>query len=107
MTLKLARAYLGRPDGALFLEPRPSGGDAWTPYPGLSAERAAALALDVHQAMAREARESAARASKGGSLGRTVKRISKRSFCRGKARVSRLRPGSKRKPAVSASRRRQ
>jgi hypothetical protein len=69
MTLKLAREYLGRPDGALFLEPWPSGRDAWTPYPGLSAERAAALAFHVHQAMAREAQESAPGLRKAGTSG--------------------------------------
>lgn len=36
---KVARRFLGRPDGALFTRAEPSPEDAWEPYPGLSPQR--------------------------------------------------------------------
>jgi peptidoglycan/xylan/chitin deacetylase (PgdA/CDA1 family) len=99
----IAREYLGRPDGVLFLQPSPSPEDAWTPYPGLGADKAAELAFHVYQAMQREAGENATRHGKAESLRRAVKRICKRKFRQGKALVSRLRPGSKPKSEVSGS----
>jgi hypothetical protein len=99
----IAREYLGRPDGVLFLEPWPSCEDAWTPYPGLGAEKAAELAFYVYQTMQREAGEGATRHGKGESLGRAVKRIWKRHFRQGRALVSRLRPGSKRNSEVAGN----
>jgi len=99
----IAREYLGRPDGALFLEPWPSAEDASTPYPGLGAEKAAELAFYVYQALQREAGERATRHAQGESLRRTAKRIWKRHLRQGKALVSRLRPGSRRKSEVSES----
>ena len=100
----IAREYLGREDGALFLEPWPSAEDGWTPYPGLSADRAAELAFYLYQAMQREAGDNGARSGKAESLWRVVKRICKRNLRNGKALISRLRPGSKRQSEVSANR---
>jgi hypothetical protein len=54
--------------------------------------------------MAPETGENVARASKRETLGRAMKRLSKRSVRQGKALVSRMRSGSKRKPAVSGRR---
>jgi peptidoglycan/xylan/chitin deacetylase (PgdA/CDA1 family) len=99
----IGRECLGRPDGALFLEPWPSRDDAWTPYPGLGADKAAELAFYIYQAMQREAEESATRDVQDESLGRAVKRVWKRNFRQGKALVSRLRSGSKRKPGLSGT----
>lgn len=47
----IAQRFLGRSDGRLFEEPFPDARD-WQPYPGLTAERAVAIALAVHQTIA-------------------------------------------------------
>jgi hypothetical protein len=99
----VAREYLGRPDGTLFLEPLPRAEDPWTPYPGLGADKAAELAFYIYQAMQRESEGSATLHSKNEGLGRAVQRIWKLHFRQGQALVSRLRPGSKRKPRVSGT----
>jgi hypothetical protein len=44
----IARDFLGRP-GLLFLEPPPADDGEWAPYPGLSPERAAAIARAVRE----------------------------------------------------------
>ena len=45
----IARDYLGRTDGVLFAEPPPGEAPDWVPYPGLSPDRAAAIALAIHE----------------------------------------------------------
>jgi len=43
----VARDYLGRVDGQLFLEPLPNADEAWQPYPGLTVETLAPLLLKI------------------------------------------------------------
>ena len=45
---EIARRYLGRSDGRLFLEPWPEATDPWEPYPGLSPETEAEIARRLH-----------------------------------------------------------
>jgi hypothetical protein len=98
----IARTCLGRADGALFLEPWPRRDDAWTPYPGLSANKAAELAIFLYRATQREAEQVAATRGGPQRLQRAVKRLCKRSFRQAWALASRLRPGGKPKPEPSA-----
>jgi hypothetical protein len=98
----IARTCLGRADGALFLEPWPRRDDAWTPYPGLSANKAAELAIFLYRATQREAEQVAATRGGPQRLRRAVKRLCKRSFRQTRALASRLRPGGKPKPEPSA-----
>jgi hypothetical protein len=101
----------------LFLEPLPSAEDAWTPYPGLGADKAAELAFYIYQAMEGEAASTNTKRTKGlrsptpigsrmafaklqfAGVGRGIKRFCQRQF-RQPRLVSRLRAGPKAKPGV-------
>jgi hypothetical protein len=45
----IARDYLHRPDGTLFHEPLPDADEPWSPYPGLSVERAREITDYLHR----------------------------------------------------------
>ena len=113
----IARRYLRRPDGDLFLELWPSGEDAWTPYSGLTATKAAELAFHLYQSMANEKREREAKRHKAErrerpkgdrpergehrkGFGRAVRRFWKHRLLLSRALVGRLRLRSKPKPGL-------
>lgn len=100
----IAREYLGRSDAALFQEPWRRTEDPWSPYPGLSAAKAAEIAFHLCQAMEREAGDRAIERPKVAIFGRAMKRRWKRSLQQGKALVVHLWAGSERKSEGSDSR---
>lgn len=100
----IAQEYLGRSDAALFREPWPRGEDPWSPYPGLTAAKAAEIAFRLCQAMDREAGDRTLGRPKVKTFARAMKRRWKWRFRRGKALVARLWPGSERKRECSDSR---
>ncbi|HSF23137.1 MAG TPA: polysaccharide deacetylase family protein, partial [Blastocatellia bacterium] len=61
----VARTYLHRSDGKLFLEPWPGANDPWTPYSGLTTAKAAELTYHIYRSMERDAREREAKIAKG------------------------------------------
>jgi hypothetical protein len=50
---QIAERFMGRPGGSLFAEPAPEANEEWQDYPGLSAERAIAIAQDIHKIASR------------------------------------------------------
>lgn len=45
----IARQFVSRPNGRLFEESVPEGDEQWRPYEGLTAERATAISLAIHE----------------------------------------------------------
>lgn len=65
---EIARIFLGRPGGELFLEPWPDPGAAYEPYPGLTAEKQHMI-LDIMPQQARNIIEKLSPKARGRTIG--------------------------------------